>query len=45
MTGTKIQETTPRTRGVKTVVHVSHKVEYKKDHAKAGAGMNAPVQK
>ncbi len=29
-------------KGVKALVHRSHKDEYRKDHAKAGAGMKTP---
>jgi hypothetical protein len=32
----------PQTKGVKALKHGSHKVEYRKDHPKAGAGMKTP---
>jgi len=32
----------PQSKGVKALKHGSHKVEYRKDHPKAGAGIKTP---
>jgi hypothetical protein len=32
----------PQSKGIKSLKHGSHKVEYRKDHPKAGAGIKTP---
>ncbi len=32
----------PQTKGVKKLIHESHKLEYRRDHLKAGAGVKTP---